>query len=446
MPSSIKAIFSADASQSDKVMKQMADSSEATAKAMSRNFKKEIAEIDAALKKLPAESLLAKRLESRKTVLSGRLGIKDSEEMFQKPGGIGTSMIDGTLPAMNRATLGLRRYAGGYTQLLHSARATFDSLASGMPFDRVLMQQAPQVVQALMAMKLGYIALAVAAGVAVHKASKYMSELWFAAKYGSEQALARSNLFFENLATKAKKARKDAEEVKVLEIKGKSDVLSDEAKSLSLTEEKLDAEAALAKEKIKGADIEKQLKGTLTDELEIKRQMAAIDKRRIDLKLNSEIEQNKKAFQAEQAGIEAQLLEARQSVDKITDAGQLKISQLEGNLNRSKEQQRLSEEKITAEATTKSIAIDVELKKAELDFKNKNIREPIKAFSGSARANLNANQRIGAYASAGPDWNEMLTQMKQINKNTGHLKPESVKPVVTPAVSHGAPFQRGQRA
>lgn len=176
----------------------------------------------------------------------------------------------GGISPLEQQEKGLRRTAGSYAQLLHVVRATADSLASGQDPTRVLMQQAPQALQALLQMKLGFVALGVAVGAIVvglgYKFVKAMVDSYTGAdKLG--EILQRTARMTENLRIKMEQL---AEE-KQLALKG--DVL-DARRAQSVEQyakSARDAATNLREEEMRAAYLAEKKVHTKADELALEK-------------------------------------------------------------------------------------------------------------------------------------------------------------------------------
>lgn len=375
------------------------------------------------------EARLEKKAEGKKQyqeeqVMAWRKNLADQRS---RPGLLSGDGLNAQMGSWQTAQVGLRRFAGGYAQLLHSARATFDSIASGMPFDRVIAQQAPQVVQALIQMKLGWIALGAAALIAGHYVSK-----WVADEIYGLDALKRKYDELTEHANRLRDLRKDILGEDITRGEGEAAGMDTADEISKLTDEQLDAQLELNKQKAESDQLDQKLLGNITHEWTLKKKIAELEKERLKQKLESLNQQQPVSGFGVDAGIGAaerirlhgQLREAMNAPDAATETGKQRIANIQaaiaGNLEKSNAQFAADRKKLEVEINSKDVAIKGAAVE-EHEFSNK----PTAPARNLAMRGfqLNALQRIGAYSTTPPDWPVLVRNVAAIARNTAHERP-----------------------
>lgn len=300
-----------------------------------------------------------------------------------RQGGLDPQSFNTVTGAANQMSVGLRRAAGSYAQLLHSARATFDSIASGMPLDRVIAQQAPQVVQALIQMKLGWIALGAAALGVWHITTKYIAESLaghWRQKQIFDQLTAAANVFREALK------RMHVEESAGLKADAQRIQINNDLAELK--QQVADAELEQQKIQLQNRSIDERKLDNLQYEFELKKKIAALELADLEGKLRAaEGRRNRQEIGAEERQrFRAQIRELQNSAEANTPEGQARQAELEQAIADSFTLSYAKAQASIAELTTKIAAKKMEINEAELaahDFYKKPAVRPVSPGLGA---------------------------------------------------------------
>ena len=248
-----------------------------------------------------------------------------------RQGGLDPSTFGKTTSALGQIERGLRRTGVAYAQLLHVARASFDSLASGMPLTRVLAQQGPQLAQALIQMGAGmnavYVAAAAGAAYGLYRFAKAMHDVYFEVERTS--ALADKLKAFMEYAKGVHKTRVIDSALANEKISG--DFERAQA-AIDYANEEADAVADLAKAKATAESLARQKdmneKQRAEERIALEKKLLTIELERARIKLDQAKTNQPAAVAADIAKAEANLARVDQETDDAIESAQKKIDDL----------------------------------------------------------------------------------------------------------------------